>query len=60
MYFQEPLFTVFMGVASWVQCAEEDGISARAAGHGVPPPLKSAGETDLWYAEHIRVIVKET
>lgn len=60
MYFQEPLLTVFMGVESWLQCTEADRIPVRAAvGHGVPPPLKSAGGTDLWYAEHIRVIVNE-
>lgn len=49
MYFQELLLAVFMGVVSRLQCAETDGISARAAaaGHGVPPPLKSAGGTDL-------------
>lgn len=42
MYFQEPLLTVFLGLESWVEsCAEEDGVSARAAaGHRAPPHWK--------------------
>lgn len=39
---------------------QRECLSEAAACHRVPPPLESAGGTDIGYAEHIGVIIKET